>query len=65
MNKLIILILLIGLGTLAVMFNWFGSQEWLDEKMGEAQGVVETVQQTGDDLKESLDVLKNIKEGTK
>lgn len=64
MNKLIILILLIGLGTLAIMFNWFGSREWLDEKMGEAQGVVEKVQQTGDELKESLDVLKNIKEGT-
>lgn len=63
MNKLLVLIVLIGFGALAIMFDWFGSRDWLDGKMNEAQSVVDQVQQTGDDLKDSLQTLKNLKEG--
>lgn len=63
MNKLLVLLLVIGFGVLAIMFDWFGSRAWLDVKMDEAQSVVDQVQQTGDDLKDSIQTLKNLKEG--
>lgn len=63
MNKLILLLLLVGFGALALMFDWFDSREWFQNHIDQAQTVVEQVQQTGDELTESLQVLKNLKEG--
>ncbi|OIP97015.1 MAG: hypothetical protein CO158_04275 [Piscirickettsiaceae bacterium CG_4_9_14_3_um_filter_43_564] len=63
MNKLLLLIVLIGLGALTLMFDWFGSRDWLEEKTGQAQSVLDQVQQTGDELKDSIKTLKNLKEG--
>lgn len=56
-GKLSFIILLIGLISLAIMFDWFGSRDLAEKGMDKAQVAVEKLEDTGDKVTKVLDTI--------
>ena len=63
MKRLLVILVLVGVMVLAVMFDWFGSRDIAESSLESTQSVLEKVQQTGDDISESVERISNAQKG--
>ncbi|MDX1795388.1 MAG: hypothetical protein R3219_01580 [Hydrogenovibrio sp.] len=61
MSKITILILLVVFGSLAIAFDWFNSRDYVDRFLSSAQEANQTIQQTGDEVSEVAEKVKEMK----
>lgn len=63
MKRLLVIVILLGAVVLAVMFDWFGSREVVESGLESTQVLLEKMQQTGDDISESVERISNAQKG--
>lgn len=63
MKRLLVILILLGAVVLAVMFDWFGSREAVESGLESTHVLLEKMQQTGDDISESVERISNAQKG--
>uniref|UniRef100_Q31JE6 Uncharacterized protein n=1 Tax=Hydrogenovibrio crunogenus (strain DSM 25203 / XCL-2) TaxID=317025 RepID=Q31JE6_HYDCU len=63
MKRLLVILILLGAVVLAVMFDWFGSREVVESGLESTQVLLDKMQQTGDDISESVERISNAQKG--
>lgn len=63
MKRLLVIVILVAGVVLAIMFDWFGSRDMMESGLESTQAVLDKVQQTGDDISESVERISNAQKG--